>query len=80
MESDLSTRDYGKIADALEQVRPLVDSEGRERCIVIIGLPVLQYVCEGLRRLNQLDAPSAHVNTETVSRAAAVAARDRVQL
>jgi hypothetical protein len=64
MITDLPTRDYGEIARALEAVRPLVDSEGRERCIVIIGPQVLRYVCEGLRRLKRLDMPPDRASAE----------------
>jgi hypothetical protein len=56
--SDLPTRDYAKIADAMGGFRPITDEDGRQRCIVMIHPAVLQYVCDGLRKLSLLEQTS----------------------
>jgi hypothetical protein len=48
--------DYAKIADALEGIHPIFDEVGRARSIVIIHPNVLKYVCDGLRRLSQIES------------------------
>jgi hypothetical protein len=53
---NLPTRDYAKIADALENFPPLVDDGGRKRVFGIMSPDVLQYIRDGLRRLHQIDA------------------------
>jgi hypothetical protein len=53
---NLPTRDYAKIADALENFPPVVGDDGRERVFLVMSPEVLRHIRLGLRRLSRIYA------------------------
>jgi hypothetical protein len=53
---NLPTRDYAKIADALENFPPVVDGDGRGRVFLVMSPDVLRHIRDGLRRLSRIEA------------------------